>query len=79
MSDTVDAIERKKSTLAIFLDLSKAFDTINYNIMLGKLAFYGVRGNVYNWIENYLTNRKQYVHYQDSDSVYMDLECGVPQ
>ena len=46
---------------AIFLDLSKAFDTLNYKILLRKLKYYGLGNVAYNLIENYLTNRQQFV------------------
>ena len=45
----------------IFIDLQKAFDTDNHNILLKKLAHYGIRGNTNDWLRSYLTNRKQYV------------------
>ena len=57
------AIERNEFTLGIFLDLSKAFDTLNHDILLDKLKYYGFRGIVLEWFLNYLTNRKQIVHY----------------
>jgi hypothetical protein len=79
VTDTVEALENKKSTLSIFLDLSKAFDTINHKILLDKLYFYGVRGIVYDWVESYLSDRTQYVQYQHSRSDCMPVTCGVPQ
>ena len=53
------AIDNDKYTLAVFMDLSKAFDTIDHNILLSKLYHYGFRGISYDWLASYLSNRKQ--------------------
>ena len=63
VSNTTQALDNKQSTIAVFLDLSKAFDTIDHNILLTKLKFYGIRGIAHKWFTSYLINRKQYVHY----------------
>ena len=69
----------KKSTIGVFIDLKKAFDTINHNILLKKLEFYGIRGLVNEWLESYLSNRKQFVLFDDTRSCLLDVLCGVPQ
>jgi len=71
--------DNKSSSIGIFLDLSKAFDVINHKILLQKLCYYGIRGLPLQLLENYLSNRKQYVHIYNSDSSLTNISCGVPQ
>ena len=56
-------IDNKKFTVGIFLDLSKAFDTVNHSILFQKLHYYGIRGNTLSWFKDYLNNRSQYVFF----------------
>ena len=72
-------LDNKIYSLGIFLDLSKAFDTLNRNILLDKLYAYGNRGLANSWIKSYLSGRKQYVSYNNTNSVFNDIVCGVPQ
>ena len=79
VSHVIKAMNRKENTISVFLDLSKAFDTVNHNILLRKLAFYGIRGIALQWFEHYLTGRKQYVMYNNAQSSMHYITCGVPQ
>ena len=73
------SIDNKKVTVGIFLDLSKAFDTVNHQILLNKLEHYGFRGITLQWIKNYLKDRKQFVKYKTVTSEYRTIRCGVPK
>ena len=79
MEDITKAIDDKKFTVGLFIDLKKAFDTIDHEILLKKLYFYGVRGTAYNWIESYLSSRFQYCCYNSVSSAKLPISCGVPQ
>ena len=74
-----NAIDNNEYTAGIFLDLSKAFDTINHQILLEKLNHYGIRGVAHSWISSYLSNRKQFVQYDSVCSAHSVISCGVPQ
>ena len=73
------AIEKGEMVLGVFLDFSKAFDTVNHTILLEKLTKYGIRGTARKWLANYLENRKQYVSWQGHNSSQCKITCGVPQ
>ena len=73
------AIEDKELICGIFLDLSKAFDTVDHNILLSKLEHYGIRGQAFNLLKSYLTDRKQYVQIGKHKSEHLHINYGVPQ
>ena len=73
------AIDEKKYTVGIFLDFSKAFDTVNHDILFDQFSFYGIRGLPLDWLKNYFLNRFQYVDYNGSSSFYNTIKCGVSQ
>ena len=62
-----------------FIDLKKAFDTVNHQILLKKLEHYGIRGIPLDWFKSYLSNRKQYVSVNGNTSETLEVTCGVPQ
>ena len=66
-------------TMGIFLDLQKAFDTVNHYILLKKLEIYGIRGIILKWFTSYLTNRRQYTVLQNYESEFECITYGVPQ
>ena len=74
-----ESIDNGKFGCGIFIDLKKAFDTVNHSILLKKLEHYGVRGNLLRWFESYLSERKQYVYFNGEISDLMNISCGVPQ
>ena len=63
----------------IYIDLSKAFDTLNYDILLNKLDYYGVQGCTNRLIYSYLSDRWQFVDFNGHKSSYLPIKTGVPQ
>ncbi|XP_013867620.1 RNA-directed DNA polymerase from mobile element jockey [Austrofundulus limnaeus] len=79
VEEITNSIDQKQYTIGIFLDLKKAFDTINHNILIRKLELYGIRGIVLKWMKSYLSDRKQFVKMGAYCSSCLDITCGVPQ
>ena len=75
----ISAMDNNDVPIGIFLDLSKAFDTIDHAILLSKLEHYGVDGIPLQLVKNYLTNRKQYVKLNEVNSNLLPINTGVPQ
>ena len=62
MDDISEQLNNKKYCIGIFIDLSKAFDTIDHKLLITKIEYYGIRGIVLDWFISYLSNRTQYVN-----------------
>ena len=75
----LDALEKGLKVGGVYLDISKAFDTVNHRILLRKLEYYGFRSTTLMWFESYLTNREQYVGIRKSCSDKYTLNWGIPQ
>ena len=73
------ALDRNEYAVGVFLDLSKAFDTVDHNILLDKLEHYGIRGVALDWVRSYLSNRLQFVQFNGQCSSPQTICCGVPQ
>ena len=72
-------LDEGKYCIMIFVDLTKAFDTVDHEILLHKLQHYGIRGHANTFFRSYLTNRLQYTVLNESASSTGKIECGVPQ
>ena len=74
-----ESIDRGQFGCGIFIDVKKAFDTVNHDILLKKLEHYGVRDVLLNWFTSYLNGRQQYVFYNGESSDLKSIARGVPQ
>ena len=74
-----NTLDNKRLGCRIFIDLQKAFDTVNHRTLLSKMEHYGVRGCALEWFKSYLSDRKQYVSVNGSNSNLLPITCGVPQ
>ena len=75
----VKSLENGDYVVGVFLDFSKAFDTVDHEIVLAKLQYYGIRGIASKWFTSYLESRKQFVTYNGVKSKTQLIRCGVPQ
>ena len=72
-------MDNNKFAVGLFVDLQKAFDTVDHNILLDKLDHYGIRGVANNWFKSYLSNRKQFVTINGVNSDLQSMKFGVPR
>ena len=79
IEEITNATDNKKHAIGVFIDLKKAFDTVDHRILIKKLEHYGVRGAASDWLKSYLSNRKQFVNIDGCSSELLDVICGVPQ
>ena len=68
-----------ENSLYVFIDLKKAFDTVDHSIVVTILDHYGIRGVAKKWLSSYLESRKQYACFNCTDSGFLPITCGVPQ
>jgi len=74
-----NCIDNSNYGCGIFIDLKKAFDTVNHNILIQKLEHYGVRGQSLKWFASYLSGRSQFTFCNSTSSEKKTVTCGVPQ
>lgn len=74
-----EALLAGKKIIAVFLDLKRAFETVDRNILVRMLEHYGAGGNVIKWFQSWLTNRRQYTRFKEEISTSNDIHIGIPQ
>ena len=72
-------LDEGKIPISVFLDLSKAFDTLDHSVLLDKLDYYGVKGSALSWFKSYLSDREQFVDFDSCSSSMRSVTTGVPQ
>ena len=79
LDNLYDSLNNNQLHLALYLDFSKAFDTVNHDILMSKLFHMGFRNEIYSWLKSYLSNRRQFVAINDNISKTSSTNTGVPQ
>ena len=80
LTDSIfDLPNERKHTKSILVDLSKAFDTADQDILIKKLQLHHVQGNYLNWFKSYLANSKQYIEIKDFETEMLNIKCRIPQ
>ena len=77
--DWYNGLDLGKLVGLVFIDLKKAFDTVDHDILCKKLEFYGVQQRELSWFRSYLSNRKEFCRVNGVDSDVGEIEVGVPQ
>ena len=72
-------VDNRNINMTLFLDLKKAFDTVNHQILIEKLFAYGVKGTEIEWFKSYLSDRQQFCSVKNATSSTLTLKCGIPQ
>ena len=73
------SLDSRDIVIRIFMDLKKAFDTVDHRIMIRKWYAYGIRCNILNWFISYLDDRSQYVAFDETHPSTKPIKCGIPQ
>ena len=79
VDNLIKSLENGEYVLGVFLDFSKAFDTVDHSILLSKMYHYDIRGVAFKWFQSYLADRQQYITYNGVQSSKKLIKCGVPQ
>eukprot|EP00918_Siedleckia_nematoides_P047891 GHVU01104904.1.p1 GENE.GHVU01104904.1~~GHVU01104904.1.p1 ORF type:complete len:259 (+),score=26.37 GHVU01104904.1:1627-2403(+) len=79
LEEWTKTLDEGGSVGAVYMDFMKAFDTVPHKRLLGKLEHYGIRGDILNWIEDFLTGRKQKVTVGNEQSEWRPVTSGIPQ
>ena len=76
----MNLLEYNKYTLGVFIDLSKAFDTVDHSILIKKLELHSATDRNHSWFKNYLSNRKRFIQVNDRKNAELEtITCRVPQ
>ena len=73
------ALDNDQFVCGVFINLQKAFDTVDHKILLSKINHYGIKGIPYEWFKSYLTNRQQFTTVNNKQSELSSIEFGIPQ
>ena len=79
IEEITNSLDHTKAVISVFIDLKKAFDTIDHTILLQKLNHFGICGIFSQWVSSYITHRKQCVQIKGTKSSMKRILCGVPQ
>ena len=79
LDNVYSLLDNKEGTITVYLDFSKAFDTVNHGILISKLLYNRIRGVMQRWFKSYLGNSKQYVSVKNCSSSMSNIALGIPQ